>query len=157
MDVYPPPSLTALVFSIMMECTPESGGCTPCVRYGQIILLRILDSIPFRASEWVLPRNSECLGMSTFFRGMTETVPSLFRGIFPERNSVPNPTYRPASLHRLETYPSCARIYRPMPEFIDPVLAVKMIVFAKLSPKRSFSFQSVLRDTGLRLFWMRSN
>ncbi len=30
-------------------------------------------------------RNSEC----TFFRGITETVPSLFRGVFSERNSVP--------------------------------------------------------------------
>jgi hypothetical protein len=30
--------------------------------------------------------------MSTFFRGITETVPSLFRGIFSERNSVPNPS-----------------------------------------------------------------
>jgi len=29
--------------------------------------------------------------MSTFFRGITETIPSLFRGIFSERNSVPNP------------------------------------------------------------------
>ncbi len=29
--------------------------------------------------------------MSAFFRGITETVPSLFRGIFSERNSVPNP------------------------------------------------------------------
>jgi hypothetical protein len=42
-------------------------------------------SVPFRASELALPRNSECLGMSTFFRGITETVPSLFRGIFSER------------------------------------------------------------------------
>jgi hypothetical protein len=48
-------------------------------------------SVPFRASELALPRNSECLGMSAFFRGITETVPSLFRGIFSERNSVPNP------------------------------------------------------------------
>ena len=45
----------------------------------------------------------------------------------------------------------------PVPEFIDPVLAVKMIVFAKLSPKRSFSFQSVPIVAGLRLFWMRSD
>ncbi len=30
-----------------------------------------------------------------------------------------------------------------VPEFIDPVLAVKMIVFAKTSLKRSFSIQSV--------------
>ena len=30
--------------------------------------------------------------MSTFFRGITEAIPSLFRGIFSERNSVPNPT-----------------------------------------------------------------
>ncbi len=49
-------------------------------------------SVSFRASELALPRNSECLGMSTFFRGITETVPSLFCGIFSERNSVPNPT-----------------------------------------------------------------
>jgi hypothetical protein len=50
-------------------------------------------SFPFRASELALPRNSECLGMSTFFRGMTVTVQSLFRGIFSERNSVLNPKY----------------------------------------------------------------
>jgi hypothetical protein len=48
--------------------------------------------IPFRASELALPWNSECLGMSAFFCGITETVLSLFRGIFSERNSVPNPT-----------------------------------------------------------------
>jgi hypothetical protein len=29
--------------------------------------------------------------MRAFFRGITETIPSLFRGIFSERNSVPNP------------------------------------------------------------------
>jgi hypothetical protein len=29
--------------------------------------------------------------MSAFFRGITEIVPSLFRGIFSERNSIPNP------------------------------------------------------------------
>ncbi len=45
-------------------------------------------SVPFQLA---LPRNSECLGMGTFIRGITETVPSLFRGIFSERNSVPNP------------------------------------------------------------------
>jgi len=49
-------------------------------------------SVSFRASELALPQNSECLGMSTFFRGITETVPRLFRGIFSERNSVPNPS-----------------------------------------------------------------
>ncbi len=37
-------------------------------------------------------RKSECLGMGLFFRGITETVPSLFRWIFSVRNSVPNPT-----------------------------------------------------------------
>ncbi len=30
--------------------------------------------------------------MSTFVRGITETISSLFRGIFLERNSVANPT-----------------------------------------------------------------
>ncbi len=52
-----------------------------------------LRSVPFRASELTLPYTSECLGMNTFFRGITETVPSLFHGIFPERNSVPNPKF----------------------------------------------------------------
>ncbi len=47
-------------------------------------------SVPFRASELALPRNSECLGMSTFFRGITEIIPSLFRGIF--LNEIPFPT-----------------------------------------------------------------
>ncbi len=36
------------------------------------------------------------LGMSTFFHGITESVPSLFRGNFSERNSVPNPSWAPA-------------------------------------------------------------
>jgi hypothetical protein len=30
--------------------------------------------------------------MSAFFQGITKTVPSLFRGIFAEGNSVPNPS-----------------------------------------------------------------
>jgi hypothetical protein len=50
-------------------------------------------SVPFQASELALPRNSECLGMSTLFRGITESVPSLFRVIFLDPNSVPNPMY----------------------------------------------------------------
>ena len=54
------------------------------------ILLR--NSVPFRsvrASELALPRDPEGLGISTFFQGLTETVLSLFRGIFSEQNSVP--------------------------------------------------------------------
>jgi hypothetical protein len=39
-------------------------------------------SVLFRASELALPRNLERLGMSAFFRGIAETVPSIFRGIF---------------------------------------------------------------------------
>ncbi len=31
--------------------------------------------------------------MSAFFRAVTETVPSLFHGIFSEQNSVPNPNH----------------------------------------------------------------
>jgi len=63
--------------------------------YGILAVFRGIPfrSIPFRASELALPRNSECIGMSTFFRGITEAVPSLFRGIFSERSSVPNPIY----------------------------------------------------------------
>jgi hypothetical protein len=48
----------------------------------------LFHSVPFGASELALLRNSECLGMSAFFRGITESVPSLFRRIFSERNSV---------------------------------------------------------------------
>jgi hypothetical protein len=47
-------------------------------------------SVLFGASELALTWNSECLRMSTFFRGITETVSILFCGIFSERNSVPN-------------------------------------------------------------------
>ncbi len=45
----------------------------------------------------------------------------------------------------------------PVPEFIDPVLGVKMIVFVKISPKRSDSIESVPRDASLSLFWIRSD
>ncbi len=38
------------------------------------------NSLPFRASELAFPLSLEGLGMSTFFRGITETIPSLFRG-----------------------------------------------------------------------------
>jgi hypothetical protein len=38
---------------------------------------------------------SECLGMSTFFRGITQAVPRLFCGIFSERNSAANPSRGP--------------------------------------------------------------
>ncbi len=43
-----------------------------------------------------------------------------------------------------------------MPEFIDPVLGMKMLVFAKTCGNRSFSIQSVPREAGFSLFWMRS-
>jgi hypothetical protein len=36
-----------------------------------------------------------------------------------------------------------------VPEFIDPVLGLKMIVFTKTSKQRSFSVQSLLRDAGI--------
>ncbi len=48
--------------------------------------------VPFRASEFALLRNSECLGKSAFLRGIMEIVPSLFHEIFLEQNSVPNPS-----------------------------------------------------------------
>ncbi len=47
-------------------------------------------SVPFRASELALPRNSECLGMSTFFRGITEIVRVYSTEFF--RNEIPFPT-----------------------------------------------------------------
>jgi len=49
------------------------------------------------------------------------------------------------------------KVKSSVPEFIDQVLGVKMIVFAKTSPNRSFSIYSVPRNAGLGLIWMRSN
>jgi hypothetical protein len=39
-------------------------------------------SVSFRVTEWTLPKYSESHGISTLFRGIMKTVPSLFRGIF---------------------------------------------------------------------------
>jgi hypothetical protein len=47
----------------------------------KLILSAEIHAVLFRASELALTRSTECLGMSVFFRGITETVPSLFRGI----------------------------------------------------------------------------
>ncbi len=44
-----------------------------------------LPFVPFRAWEWAIPRQMEFRERSTFFRGITKTVQSLFRGIFSER------------------------------------------------------------------------
>jgi hypothetical protein len=64
-------------------------------------------SVPFRASELALPRNSECLGMNAFFSGITEIVPSLFRGFFSERNSVQTlgPPCQAGGIDSLESIP----------------------------------------------------
>ncbi len=62
-----------------------------CCCFVKLIFSAEFHSVPFQASELALPWNSECLGMNVFFRGRTEIVPSLFRGIFSERNCVPNP------------------------------------------------------------------
>ncbi len=40
------------------------------------------NSVPFRASEWALPRNSEFRRNKHFFREITESVPRQFCGIF---------------------------------------------------------------------------
>jgi hypothetical protein len=88
-------------------------------------------SVPFRASELALPRNSECLGMSAFFRGITETVPSIFRGIFSERNSVPNPRALQSNGLRIanlsSTYITCENwlkwcMFKPIKAALKPLL-----------------------------------
>ncbi len=48
--------------------------------------------VRFRTTKLALLMNTEFRGMSTFFRGITKTVPSIFRGIFSERNFDGNPT-----------------------------------------------------------------
>jgi hypothetical protein len=42
--------------------------------------------------------------MRAFFRGITETVPSLFRGIFSERNSVPNPSHTERKVAKIRLF-----------------------------------------------------
>ncbi len=43
--------------------------------------------------------------------------------------------------------------YTPVPVCRDPVLGTKTCIFVKTSLKRSFSFQTLLRDIGNSLFW----
>ncbi len=59
-------------------------------------------SVLFRASEWALPWDSEFRRNEHFFRGITESVPRLFRGIFSERNSVANPNMDQTHLLRMK-------------------------------------------------------
>jgi hypothetical protein len=51
--------------------------------------------IPFRSElrNGLFRGIHNSVGMSTFFRGITESVPRLFRGIFSERNSVASPNF----------------------------------------------------------------
>jgi hypothetical protein len=61
------------------------------------VKLHYFRGIPFHflrlhTTKLVLLMNTEFRGMSTFFRGITKTVPSLFRGIFSERNFHGNPS-----------------------------------------------------------------
>jgi hypothetical protein len=67
-----------------------------CSCFVKLIISAEFHSVPFRSElrNWLFPRNSECLGISVFFRGITETVSSLFRGIFSEQNYIPNPTVK---------------------------------------------------------------
>ncbi len=48
-------------------------------------------SVRFRTTKLTLSMNTEFRRMSTFFHGITETVPCLFRGFFSERNFDGNP------------------------------------------------------------------
>ncbi len=52
------------------------------------------NSVPFRSElrNGLFRGIRNSVGMSTFFRGITESIPRLFRGIFSERNSVANPS-----------------------------------------------------------------
>jgi hypothetical protein len=51
--------------------------------------------------------------MSTFFRGITETIPSLFRGIFSEQNSVANPSLQSRQGSNLSVLASIASFHGP--------------------------------------------
>jgi hypothetical protein len=95
----------------------------------------------------------------TFIRGLCLPYPALYdRGytsLGSPHDTEPNPALRWVLFLDSANYVVILDP-NPVPEFIDPVLSMKMIVFTKISPKRSFSIQSVPRDAALSLFWMRS-
>jgi hypothetical protein len=76
-DKHPSPSPS----SLLLLCWPVPSN----------LFFRGIPSDLFRTSEWVIPRHTEFREISTFFRGITKTVPSLFRGICSERNFDGNP------------------------------------------------------------------
>ncbi len=51
-----------------------------------------------------------------------------------------------------QSEPVFVDLLRSVPEFIDPVLAMKTSSFVKTSLNRSFSFQTLLRDISFSLF-----
>jgi hypothetical protein len=63
-----------------------------CCCFVKLIFSAEFRSVLFLASELALLRNSECLGMNAFCHGITETIPSLLRGIF--QNEIPFQTLR---------------------------------------------------------------
>ncbi len=50
--------------------------------------------VPFRNSKWAIPRHTDFRERSTFFRGITKTIPSLSEEFFRKRNFNGNPTIR---------------------------------------------------------------
>ncbi len=54
--------------------------------------------------------------MSTFFFGITEIVPSLFRGILSVRNSVPNPSHEGEGGHLDSAQQGHLQLYSPTNE-----------------------------------------
>jgi hypothetical protein len=58
---------------------------------GTGFFVKLIFFMPFPSVLSVGIDSSVNFGMSTFFRGITEAVQSLFRGIFSERNSAANP------------------------------------------------------------------
>ncbi len=63
------------------------------------------NSVPFRTSEWAIPRHTEFRERCTLFRGITKTIPSLFRGIFSERDFDGNSNCHLVSRIRSPTLP----------------------------------------------------
>ncbi len=125
------------VNKFFLECRGRQSDHRGCASSVKLHFSR--NSFLFRASELALPQNSECLGMSTFFRRITETVLILFRGIFSERNSVPNPMYIclsvPLSACSPALLPSCLPSFPPacMPVFLPACLPAPCLPACRLT------------------------
>jgi hypothetical protein len=65
--------------------------------------------------------------MTTFFRGITESIPSLFRGIFSERNSVANPSPNSCQTVSIFLTPISPHFLLPFGQFLNQGKEIRIL------------------------------